>query len=85
MALADIKNWISGETEAFFDPIQTSRAAARVDSDPGGERLTEWASIGKFVHLAIAGVIGALASVALVYFVVYDGPGCLDRFRGGIS
>jgi hypothetical protein len=70
MALADIKNWISGETEAFFDPLQTSRAAARVDSNPGGERLTERASIGKFVHLAIAGVIGAFASVALVYFVV---------------
>jgi hypothetical protein len=32
--------------------------------------LIERASIGKFVHLAIAGVIGAFASVALVYFVV---------------
>ena len=70
MPLADIKNWISGETEVFFDPRQTSPAAASVDGNLGGERLTARASIRKFVHLAIAAVIGACASVALVYFVV---------------
>ena len=70
MALADIKNWISGETEAFFDPLQMSPSAASADSNPGGERLTARAYIRKFGHLAIAAVIGAFASVALVYFVV---------------
>jgi hypothetical protein len=70
MTLADLNNWISGETEAFFDPLQASSTAVSVDSNPGGERLTARASIRKFVQLAIAAVIGGFASVALVYFVV---------------
>jgi hypothetical protein len=68
MALADIKNWISGETEAFFDPIQTSRAAARVDSNPGGERLTERASIGKFVQLPSPALLER--SLPLLWFIL---------------
>jgi hypothetical protein len=69
MTLAGMNKWISGEMEVFFDPRQTPSAASG-DSNPGEERLTARPSIQKFVHLAIAAVVGALASVALVYFVV---------------
>ena len=71
MTLADINKWISGETEAF--PLQTPSAAS-VDSNPGEERSTAQPSIQKFVHLAIAAVIGAFASAALVHFVLMRAP-----------
>jgi hypothetical protein len=69
MTIADINKWTGGETEAFFDPVETP-TTARVDSNPGEERLTARVSIRKFAHLAIAAVIGAFASAALVCFVV---------------
>ena len=71
MTLADINKWISGETEAF--PLQTPSAAS-VDSNSGEERSTAQPSIQKFVHLAIAAVIGAFASAALVHFVLMRAP-----------
>jgi len=69
MPLADINKWTSGETEAFFDPLQTPPAAS-VDSNPVEEKLNARASIRKFEHLTIAAVFGAFAAAALVCFVV---------------
>jgi type IV secretory pathway VirB10-like protein len=68
MMLADMNKWISGETEAFFDPLQTPSAVSG-DNKSGEGRLTARSSIRRFVHLAIAAVIGAFAAVALIYLV----------------
>src|SRR5262245_9023604 len=68
MARSDINKWISGEAEAFVDPATPSGAS--VDSDPGRKRLTGSRSMRQFVHVAVAGFIGALASGALVFLVV---------------
>jgi hypothetical protein len=69
MPLADISKWTGGETEAFFDPLQTPPAAS-VDGNPREERLTGRVSLRKFAHLTIAAVIGGFASAASVCFVV---------------
>ena len=65
MPLADIDKWTSGETEAFFDPLQRPPAAS-VDSNPDEEKLTARASIRKFEHLTIATVFGAFAAAGLL-------------------
>ena len=69
MTLADMNKWTSGETEAFFDPRQTL-SPGDGDNNPGDKKLTARLSIQKIVHLAIAAIVGAVASVALVVVVM---------------
>lgn len=66
---ADISKWISGESEVFFDPRRTPPFVT-ADSNPGAERWTARPSIRKFVHRAIATVIGAVTFVASVFLVI---------------
>src|SRR5713226_6686313 len=83
MPLADIDKWTSGETEAFFDPLQRPPAAS-VDSNPDEEKLTARASIQKFAHLTIAAVIGAFGAAALVCFVVLT-RGSVEPSRAAVA
>jgi hypothetical protein len=66
---ADISKWISGESDAFFDLPQTPPSVT-ADSNPGAERSTARPSIRRFVHPAIAAVVGAVTLVASVCFVI---------------
>jgi len=66
--MANSNNWISGESAALFDPFRAPPAAAAT-SNPGKESLTARLSIWKFVCPAIAAVLGAFASVALVLLI----------------
>jgi len=65
MTITDVNKWTSGETEAFFDPRKTlSVAAGNANLDEG--KLRAQPSIPKFLHFAIAALIGAVVSVALI-------------------
>ena len=70
MILANINQWISGESEIFSDSRPTPPPSATADSNPVEGMSTARPSSRKFEHIAIVAVVGAFAAVALVCFVL---------------
>jgi hypothetical protein len=69
MTLTDMNKWTSGETEAFFGPPQTLSVAGG-NANLGEGKLPAQPSVPKFVHFAIAALIGAFVSIALVVLLM---------------
>jgi hypothetical protein len=83
MTLADIDKWISGEIETFFNPLQAPASVA-ADNKPGEKNSTARPSMRKFGRPAIAAVVGALVSSALVCFAI-SMPQSIESFSAAYA